>query len=335
MKHLALITDAWQPQINGVVTTLTHVVRLLEARGWKITVIHPGLFKQAPMPGYPEIKVALNPWKLRSMLRDIQPTHVHVAVEGSLGITARLLLKHWGWCYTSAYHTNFPEYLEQHLRIPTWLTIPLVRWFHRQSSAVLTPSQTTANKLGSWGIKRAAVWGRGFDREVFTPVIRPSPTGDLKLLYVGRVSVEKNIEDFLKLQRPDWSLTVVGDGPARATLEKSYPETVFVGFKTGAELARFYQDADVFVFPSRSDTLGVVMIEAMACGTPVAAYRVEGPNDLVINGVNGLKHSDDLGIATYLASWVARETVAASAQKHTWEACADTFERCLVPVTRE
>lgn len=331
MKHLALITDAWEPQINGVVTTLIQTVRMLRERGWEVTVIHPGLFKSRPMPGYPEISLTLNPWKLRSMLRELKPTHVHVAVEGPLGIVARYTLKSWGWRYTTAYHTNFPEYAQTHHGIPQSAVIPLVRWFHQYSSAVLTPSQSTADKLAGWRIPNPVVWGRGFDTSLFTPIQHKNDK--LTLLYVGRVSAEKNIEDFLRLQKPDRRLIVVGDGPARAQLEQNYPEAEFVGFKKGAELAAFYQQADVFVFPSRSDTLGVVMIEAMACGTPVAAYRVEGPRDVVRPAVSGVLHSSDLEVCVTLAVGLDRVEVARDAQRFSWETSCDTFEGQLVAVT--
>ncbi len=328
MKHLALITDAWRPQINGVVTTLVQTVDRLRSRGWQVTVIHPGMFKTVSAPGYSEIKLALNPWKLRSLLKELRPTHVHIAVEGPLGTVARILMKRWRWQYTTAYHTNFPEYLYTFYKVPTSITIPLVKWFHQYSSAILTPSVSTAGKLNRWGLTKTVVWGRGYDETIFYPDKRENE--QLELLYVGRVSDEKNIGDFLRLQKPGRRLTVVGDGPARQRLEKEFPEAVFVGFKQGKELAAYYQQADVFVFPSRSDTLGVVMIEAIACGTPVAAYRVEGPIDVVRPGINGYLHATDLETCVQLASCIDRSVVALSAKKFSWETSCDTFESQLV-----
>lgn len=329
MKHLVLISDAWEPQINGVVTTLMQTVRILESRNWKVTVIHSGMFKSVPMPGYPEISLTLNPWKLKSQLCELKPTHVHIAVEGPLGITARFLLKDWGWDYTSAYHTNFPEYIKSHYGISPKLVIPLVKWFHQYSSAILVPSEGTANKLRSWGLSKSLAWGRGFDSSLFFP--KPKKNDKLTLLYVGRVSEEKNIEDFLKLQTPERRLVVVGDGPARVKLEKQFPLAEFVGFKRGAELASFYQGADVFVFPSRTDTLGVVMIEAMACGTPVAAYNVEGPIDVVKDGISGALDPNDLESCVVRAANLDRALVVADSRRFSWEASCDTFESQLVP----
>jgi glycosyltransferase involved in cell wall biosynthesis len=332
MKHLLLVTDAWEPQINGVVTTLVETVDRLRARGWQVTVAHPGLFRHRPMPGYPQISLALNPWRLKQLVKEVNPTHVHLAVEGPLGITARYLLRGLGWRYTTAYHTNFPEYVEAHYGLPARWVVPFVRWFHRHSAAVLVPSNSTNAKLAGWGLMQAVTWGRGFRQDIFRPVDR-GPSDRLRLLYVGRVSAEKNIEDFLRLQRPGWELTVVGDGPARADLEARYPEARFVGFKRGTELASFYQQADVFVFPSRSDTLGVVMIEAIACGTPVAAYQVEGPCDVVTSGLNGVLVSNRLERAVEKAACLSREQVAASAHRFSWDTSVDAFERALVPVT--
>lgn len=332
MKHLLLVTDAWEPQVNGVVTTLVETVARLQQRGWMVTVVHPRLFTHRPMPGYPQIDVTLDPWRLCALVKSLNPTHAHLAVEGPLGLTARLLFRSWGWRYTTAYHTNFPEYVEAHYGLPAGIVVPLVRWFHRRSAAVLVPSASTRDKLHEWGLTSAAHWGRGFNQDIFHPAER-QPSDKLRLLYVGRVSEEKNVEAFLRLHQPDRTLTVVGDGPSRARLEAAYPQVTFVGFKKGAHLASYYQQADVFVFPSRSDTLGVVMIEAIACGTPVAAYQVEGPRDVVTDGVNGSLHPTDLDEAVRLATSLNREQVVASAEAFSWETSVDTFEKALVPVT--
>lgn len=330
MKHLVLITDAWEPQINGVVTTLTQTVRILRTRGWEVTVVHPGLFRSIPMPGYPEISLTLNPWRLRSMLLSLRPTHIHVAVEGPLGIFSRFLLKQWDWKYTSAYHTNFAEYIALHYGISPRFVIPLITWFHKYSEAILVPSESTSAKLKSWGLLKSVEWSRGFDSSLFFPALRPN--NKLTLLYVGRVSVEKNIEDFLKLQTPERRLIVVGDGPERSRLEKQFPLAEFVGFKRGSELAAYYQNADVFVFPSKTDTLGVVMIEAIACGTPVAAYRVGGPMDVVRDGISGFLDPIDLDSCVTRAALLDRTGVASDSRRFSWEESCDTFERRLVPI---
>ncbi len=292
------------------------------------------MFKTTNLPKYKEIDVVLNPWKLRSLLKKLNPTHVHLSVEGPLGITARLLLSKWKWRYTTAYHTNFPEYIETHIGLSKRFIIPLVRWFHKNSSAVLTPSKSTSDKLNEWRIPNSIVWGRGFNKEIFHPSTARGfkPKSDKKnLLYVGRVSDEKNIEEFLKLQTDHRRLVVVGDGPARQKLEKKYPLAEFVGFKQDAALARYYQEADVFVFPSKSDTLGVVMIESIACGTPVAAYNVEGPLDVVSPSINGYL-SDNLEEAVQNAITLDRNMVVWSSRKFTWESSADTFEQSLVTI---
>ncbi len=326
-----IVTDAWTPQVNGVVTTLVNMVEQASSRGWTVDVIHPGLFKTVKLPGYPEVDLSWNLWRLGGMISP-DVTSLHIATEGPLGWAARVLCALRRWRYTSGYHTNFPEYIQLKTGIPAALTYPVFRLFHSNSCAIMVPSHSTASKLREKGFKNVVVWSRGFRPDVFNPSRRRADLLDPKkinLLYVGRVSDEKNIEAFLELAAADVHLWVVGDGPARARLEKLGKAT-FVGYKQGIELAEHFASADVFVFPSRTDTLGIVMLEAMACGTPVAAFDVEGPCDVILQGVGGYV-SDDLLDATRRAILLRRSpSVLENAAAHTWEAAADTFFRSVV-----
>lgn len=332
MKHLAIVTDAWSPQVNGVVTTMKVMVEEAEARGWTVTVIHPGMFKTIPLPGYPEIKVVVNPWKLGSLLPETVNS-IHIVTEGPLGWAARILCAARNWEFTTGFHTNFPEYLKLSAKIPLWLTYPIFRWFHQRAKAVFVPSKSTQTKLLARGFRRLVIWSRGYRPDIFNPTRRRTDLltpSKINLVYVGRVSLEKNIEAFLALRRnPDYVLWVVGDGPDRARLEALGGAT-FVGFKHGVELAEYFASADVFVFPSKTDTLGIVSIEAMACGTPVAAFDVEGPRDVVQTGLGGWL-SNNLELAVKCALLLNnRELVLENARIHTWSVAADTFYNNLV-----
>lgn len=340
MKHLLLVTDAWTPQINGVVTTMKIMVEDAAKVCWKVTVIHPGLFKTMKMPGYAEISLALNPWKLKKLIpHDIDS--IHIVTEGPLGWMARLLCKKKGWNYTTGFHTNFPEYIERKFGIPRKLTYPVFRWFHKDSKAVLAPSQSTVDRLTALGFTNMVTWNRGYRKELFNPSRKRWDLLDpvlINILYVGRVSKEKNIEAFLALgDNPFYRLWVVGDGPDRVRLERTGRAT-FVGFKTGVELAEYFASADVFVFPSKTDTLGIVTIEAMACGTPAAAYNVEGPQDVIVHGEGGFladpDYPDDFKKAVDKALHLRGDpSVLQNAQRHTWEKAVNTFYDTLVDIT--
>jgi glycosyltransferase involved in cell wall biosynthesis len=336
MKQILIVTDAWMPQINGVVTTMREMKSQLEQRGYCVRVIHPGIFKTIPLPGYKEIRIAINPWMLAGLVG--KPDSIHIVTEGPLGIAAKLLCLAKGWKYTTGYHTNFPEYLHNTYHIPQILTRTYFKWFHQGSSAVFAPSKTTADKLTKQGFKNLVVWSRGFNKYIFKPR-RPSlllmPQDKINLLYVGRLSKEKNIDAFLALSEIfECRLWVVGDGPDRARLEKLGNAT-FVGLKTGTELAKYYASADVFVFPSKTDTLGIVSIEAMACGTPVAAYNVEGPRDVVVEGVGGAL-DDDLSKAVERAIKLkGNQSVLKNAAKYSWDTAATTFIDKLTEIQNE
>lgn len=328
MKAL-IITDAWTPQTNGVVRTLQSCIKCLESDGWEIEVIHAGLFRSVPLPTYPEIRIAINPWKMRSIIERARPDAIHVATEGPLGLYARSLLGRLGLPYTTSLHTKFPEYVHARFRVPVKAGYAFMRWFHRPATCTLVTTESHRDELAEWGLSDLVVWSRGVDVEAFRPLprsVRKRP----KLLYVGRVAVEKSVEDFLELD-VDADKVVVGDGPQRAELEAQYPEAEWAGYQYGDDLAQYYADADVFVFPSRTDTFGLVMLEAMACGTPVAAYPVTGPIDVVDSGISGALE-DDLHIAVARALTLDRDACRRYAERFAWSVIARRLASTFVKI---
>jgi glycosyltransferase involved in cell wall biosynthesis len=326
MKRALFVTDAWAPQTNGVVTTLRSVIDHLPALGYSAKVIHPGMFATVPLPSYPEIRVARDPWRLGRMIAGLRPDTIHVVTEGPLGLWARAWLCRSLVPFTTSLHTKFPEYLEARTGLPASAGYRFLRWFHRPAMSTLCTTESHRRELERWGLGHLVVWGRGVDTELFRPMAR-TPRERPRLLYVGRVAVEKNIEAFLELDLPGDKI-VVGDGPARAELQRRYPQAAWLGYRSGDALVREYADADVLVFPSRTDTFGLVMLEAMACGTPVAAHPVTGPRDVVLPGVSGAL-SDDLRHAVRQAFEVDRGDCRAYAEQHGWQTIAarlvDTF----------
>ncbi len=328
---LLVVTDAWHPQTNGVVTTLTAVLQKLPALGIETTVVHPGLFMTVPLPSYPEIRVACNPRKLKKMINAFSPDAIHIATEGPLGLAARRYCVKQSCAFTTSLHTKFPEYVNIRFGIPLKFGYRFLKWFHGAANSTLVTTRSHHRELTDWGLSNLAVWGRGVDTQLFTPNTQWKIEGRPKLLYVGRVAVEKNIEAFLKLNI-EADKVVVGDGPAKAELAAQYPDAQWLGYRHGAELVHEYANADVFVFPSKTDTFGLVMLEAMACGTPVAGYAVTGPKDVVENGVNG--HIDaDLKIAVSGALTIDRNACRAFALKHDWTQVAERFARDLVDLS--
>lgn len=329
MKTCLLITDAWTPQTNGVVTTLTTVLKHLASSGYNVEVIHPGRFKTIPLPSYPEIRIARNPWLLKSMIQDLRPDHIHIATEGPLGLYARQLLTHRHLPFTTSLHTKFPEYLHKRMRLPVSVGYRFLRWFHRPATRTLVTTPTHKHELRQRGLTNLVVWGRGVDTAKFQP--QPLPQRDRpRLLYVGRVSVEKNIEAFAKLDI-DAEKVVVGDGPQRKELEQRYPDLRWLGYRKGQALVDEYANADVFVFPSRTDTFGLVMLEANACGTPVAAFPVTGPVDVVREGVNG-SLNEDLDAAVRSALETPRSYCREYALANTWAAVTERFVDSMVQI---
>ncbi len=323
--RILVVTDAWHPQVNGVVRTLERVAQELPALGGEATFLTPARYRSVAMPTYPEIRLSLPPpGGVAAAIREAGADHVHIATEGPLGIAARRALLAAGEAFTTSYHTRFPEYLRARLPVPEALTYAWLRRFHNAAAATLVATPSLARELEARGFTRLRPWTRGVDAELFRPERRaPLAVPGPVFLYVGRVSVEKNIGAFLALDLPGTKV-VVGDGPARAELEARHPDAVFLGVRTGEELAGIYAAADVFVFPSRTDTFGIVLLEALASGVPVAAYPVTGPAD-VVGGTDAGVLSEDLGAAAMAALSSSRERAREVALRHSWSECARIF----------
>jgi glycosyltransferase involved in cell wall biosynthesis len=321
--RIALVTDAWLPQINGVTTTLSRCRDEMERGGHHVTVISPNLFRTVPCPRYPQIRLAVWPGgKVRRLLEDARPDAIHIATEGPLGIAARLHCGRRRLPFTTAFHTRFADYFEVYARIHARFTYRLQRWFHGRARRTLVPTASMKKELELHGFDHLVQWVRGVDTELFRPrdgdfFGLPRPI----FISVGRVAHEKNLEAFLGLDLPG-SKVVVGDGPARKDLERAHPEVLWAGFRTGEDLARHYAGADVFVFPSRSDTFGVVMLEANASGLPVAAFPVTGPIDVVRPGVTGIL-DHDLGRACRRAFDLDGAACRDHARSLSWARCAE------------
>ena len=330
--RLALVTDAWLPQVNGVVRTLGHTIREVQAAGHEIHVISPADFRTIPCPTYPEIRLALFAGReVRRRLESLDPDAVHVATEGPLGLAARNWCVRRGRPFTTAYHTQFPEYVRARAPIPLRVGYAAVRWFHGRATRTLVTTPSMQRQLEARGLRNLHLWGRGVDTELFRP--RGKDFLDLPRpiwLYFGRVSVEKGIGDFLALDLPGTQL-VVGDGPACAELKRRYPRAVFAGYRHGEDLAAHISASDVFVFPSRTDTFGLVLLEAMACGVPVAAYPATGPIDVLRDGVTGILR-ENLREAALAALQLDPVACRAHALEHSWEASTRQFLSALAPV---
>jgi len=333
---IAIVTDAWHPQINGVVTALSQTEASLRRLGHEVAMVTPEGDLTVPCPTYPEIRLSLSPRRrVREVFEGWRPDAVHIATEGPLGLYARAYCLKQGWRFTSSFHTRFPEYISARIPLlPVEWGYGYLRWFHDAAVHTLVSNAPLAEELHGWGLARVKIWPRGVNTELFRPLGVEQGKTFLKdprpiSMYLGRVSVEKNVEAFLALELPGTKY-VVGDGPARAELQARYPQVRFTGFKTGEELVRHLSAADVFVFPSRTDTLGLVLYEANACGLPVAAYPVVGPQSIVINGVNGYL-DEDLGVATLQALELDPQVCRAEAMKHSWEGCSEVFASLLVP----
>ena len=336
-KSIAIITDAWFPQVNGVVRTLSTTCEMLREWGHEVTIISPDQYRNIPAPTYPEIRLALTwPGEVGRRLARIKPDAVHIATEGPLGFAARRYCVARNVPFTTAYHTQFPDYLARRTRLPAGCFWPYIRWFHRPAQRIMVATETIRGQLREQGLEHLSHWSRGVDLGCFTPDAPPPPEyASIKgpiLLYVGRVSVEKNIEAFLACDYPGTKV-VVGDGPARRSLEAKFPDAKFLGKKTGRELAGCYAGADVFVFPSKTDTFGLVMIEALACGTPVAAFPVSGPLDILNDRVGAM--SPELGRAVDAARYCDRTECAAFGAGYSWEAATRQFLRALVALREE
>ena len=329
---IMIVTDAWEPQVNGVVRTLKSTRRELIRLGHTVDLLTPLEFKTLPCPTYPEIRLSLRPGRrVATRVAAFAPDALHIATEGPLGIAARAWARQHGLPFTTAYHTRFPEYVRARTGLPLSLTYRFLRWFHGPSRAVLVPTPVVKRDLEANGFERVVLWSRGVDLDVFKP--GPARAHDARppvFLCVGRVAVEKNIEAFLALDLPG-TKWVAGAGPLLPELRRKYPDVRFTGVLEQPELAALYNAADVFVFPSKTDTFGLVLLEAMACGCPVAAYPVTGPLDVIGDAPAGrLDH--DLRQACLDALRIERDVARAHAERYSWEACTRQFLDYLQPI---
>jgi glycosyltransferase involved in cell wall biosynthesis len=327
--QIVIVSDAWFPQVNGVVRTLDTLSRRLSDLGHEVSVISPECFRTVPCPSYPEIRLALvTPSMIGKRIGGAGA--VHIATEGPLGRAARRFCLNSGLAFTTSLHTRFPEYIHARWRAPISWGYAVMRSFHRPAARVMVATASLERELRENGFDNLARWSRGVDTTLFRP--RPKDWLDLPRpvsLYVGRVAVEKNIEAFLALDLPG-SKVVVGDGPQRERLRSRFPDVHFVGVKEGEELARYYAAADVFVFPSRTDTFGLVMLEALASGVPVAAYPVTGPRDVIGTAAVGCL-DEDLEAAVHRALTLAPEACRAYAERFSWDNSVHQFIGNLRP----
>lgn len=341
-KRLLIVTDAAAPQVNGVVRTLTTTIEHISKKDeYELLVITPHYFNSFTLPKWMGIEQEISfvysaKKQLWSMIDEFNPTLIHIAVEGPLGIEARNYCVEKQLCFTTAYHTMFPEYLHAKYKIPTWVGYKFMKWFHEPSCCVMVAIDSLETLLRSNGfVNSFKRWSRGVDTNMFASDSRSIYTIEPNYaLYVGRVSHEKNIEAFLRSNTPNLRKVIVGDGPLREQLEEKYPDAEFVGTKKCEELAAYYANAAVFVFPSKTDTFGLVMVEALACGTPVVAYNVPSPCDILTPDVSVLSDDEDLSDAIQLAVQTidrARCRMLVE-QTYTWDLATFQFLSNLVPV---
>jgi glycosyltransferase involved in cell wall biosynthesis len=329
--RILIVTDAWEPQVNGVVRTLQATIAQLRATGHEVEVISPDLFRSIPCPSYGEIRLALAGWRaVGRHIRAFAPQAIHISTEGPLGLAARRWCLKNAFPFTTAYHTRFPDYVAARLPVSPGLVWRFIRWFHRPARHIMVATRSLARELAAQGLAQTMLWERGVDHALFRPDCAPHPafsglTRPIQL-YVGRVAVEKNIGAFLDTRHPG-TRVVVGEGPALTDLRAAHPDALFLGKLGGEALAAAYAGADVFVFPSRTDTFGLVVIEALSCGTPVAAFPVPGPADIVRDGAGALDANLDAAIAVALAC--RRDDAAALGARYSWADCTAQFVSAL------
>jgi len=328
-KTILVITDNVPDQVNGVVTTFKNLESHASRDGYSVVYCHPGQFPNFACPGYPEVRLCW-PHGISKKIKEVQPDFIHIATEGPVGFFAR-----W-WCernhipYNTSYHTDFAKFLKTMYHVPECLTYWYLRWFHKNSHRVLVTTKTICQDLESHGFERMVIWTRGVRRDIEPSVPWCDNRKKPMVLNVGRVSAEKGLIELIPLQ-DKYTLVIVGDGPFMLRAKELLPAAKFVGYKQGQELVDYYNQADVFVFPSRADTFGLVMIEAMAQGCPVAAFPVQGPVDIVENGVNGYMDSD-LKNAVELCLTLDRQVVKKSSQHWTWAECWRIFKENLISI---
>jgi glycosyltransferase involved in cell wall biosynthesis len=323
--RILIATDAWKPQVNGVVNTYSNIEREAANAGLELTFLTPSGFRTLPLPTYSEIRLAMiRPRDVARRVKEDSPDFIHVATEGPVGLAARAYCRNAGRRFTTSYHTRFPEYVAARVPVPLSWGYRFERWFHNAGAGVMAASRSLCDDLTAQGIMNVRLWSRGVDLDLFKPrtVDRfglPRPL----FLYAGRVALEKNLEAFLSLDLPG-TKAVVGGGPQLEVLRQHYPQAVFVGQKFGQELAEHYASADVFVFPSLTDTFGNVLLEALACGVPVAAYNVMGPKDVVANGSVGIL-GENLRESALAALELDRRECRSYAELFSWAACTRRF----------
>lgn len=324
-KRVAIVTDAWHPQVNGVVRTLSAVCEGLVVAGHETAVFGPDRYRTIPCPGYATIRLAIGAGRaLGRDLADFSPHAVHIATEGPLGLAARAFCMSHNWPFTTAYHTRFPEYLQARCGLPLAWSYAGLRRFHAPSQGVMVATETMRRELAARGFQRLAAWTRGVDTMLFRPGCEPAVSLPRPVfLYVGRVAVEKNLPAFLDLDLPGAKL-VVGDGPSLAAMKRRYPQVHFAGAQSGEALVRHYAAADVMVLPSRTETFGLVLLEALACGVPVAAFPSAGPSDVIGDSGAGII-DEDLRRAACAALDIPRERCVRHAARFSWQASIDQF----------
>jgi len=323
--RVMIATDTWRPQVNGVVRSIEHMLQYAEAFGTMVQLITPFDFRTLPLPTYPELRLGLaRPRAIARRIAAFAPTHIHIATEGPVGFATRAVCNRYGFPYSTSYHTRFPEYISARIPIPPSWIYGVLRRFHNGAGAVMVATATLRDELERNGFENIRLWSRGVDANLFNPLKEGAIDAKRPVfLYVGRLAVEKNLPAFLSLDLPG-SKVVVGDGPARAELERQFPQARFLGTQTGEELARTYASADVFVFPSRTDTFGMVLLEALASGLPVAAFPVTGPQDVLGDSGCGVL-DEDLRTAALAALKISRARCRAFAEQFRWEESARQF----------
>lgn len=336
--RILIASDAWHPQVNGVVRAIDTTATHLRGFGHTVEIVGPDRFRSVPAPGYKEVRLAVTPGKdLARIIEGFRPEAIHVPVEGTIGLAARRYCRTRKIPFTTSFHTRFGDYFAKRVGAGVDVAYAVQRWFHRGGNAIMVQTKTLEEQLAERGFRNIRHWGRAVDTEHFRPM-RDEPGFDADFLdlprpiflYLGRVSAEKNLPAFLDLDLPG-SKVIVGDGPARAALEKAYPDTHFLGYRSGIDLSRHLSAADVFVFPSKFETFGLVVLEALACGTPVAAFPVPGPLDTV-GGTPHAVLSDDLRSAALEALSIDRAGCRAFATTFSWERCTREFEAALIPI---
>ena len=332
-RRILIVSDAWRPQVNGVVRTIAATVHELKRMGHAVDVVGPERFRTFPCPTYPEIRLAWRPRSgLAAAIEAFRPDAIHIATEGPLGMAARALCLERRVGFTTAYHTQFPEYVHARMRMPLAWTYAILRRFHAPSTALMVATPSLERTLAARGFTNLKRWTRGVDVELFRPRKKDIYTDPRPIsLYAGRVAIEKNIEAFLSLDLPGTKV-VIGRGPALDKLRQAYPKVRFLGFLDNGTLAAHFAAADVFVFPSRTDTFGLVLLEALASGVPVAAFPVTGPVDVIGDSGVGVL-DEDLGVAARKALAIDPDLCRRHALAYSWEAAARQFLSNLAPAT--